>query len=583
MNPNSYWMRAESSVSRRRFIGAGALAATGVAGLTFVGCGDDDDGGNGASPTPSGGQTPGASPTPSEQPRPGGTFRSTGASPIGIQDPHFGATNQWVTPYFADPLLKIGNESRELEPGLVERWEQADDLTVILHLRQGVKFFNLPPANGREMEAKDVVYAIKSMTGAQYPDAAIPFPRRTLFDGMRDAVAVDQRTVRLEFTRPRSDFIIGLAEKRTAVIPEGLREHFGAIDSLHGPRVDRLIGTGPYICEKFDGQSEMIWKKNPDYWDKPYPYIDTIQANVVADANTWATALISGQNYMLLSVQEQTLDLVRRGLSDVQVVKYPPDGFWYHIGLNTRIKPLDDPRVRKAIGLVFDKPAFSQTIFGRDDRRYPGPLPWIYGEALTQEQLAALPGMRSPTSEDIAEARQLVDLAGYGGGFTITITAAVEQLATHQYRSVSEHLKNQVERNIPNARVNIDASNYTAMLAKIGAQNSDFNAYTGGWGHELSPIAMMALSYHSRGGRNFTGYASDRMDGLIDQARSEFDEGRRSSLLKDAQKVALEDWSHIPTHHGQFTALLHPVVRGLDVGSVSSPAYYLRYAWLNQA
>jgi ABC-type oligopeptide transport system substrate-binding subunit len=137
-----------------------------------------------------------------------------------------------------------------------------------------------------------------------------------------------------------------------------------------------------------------------------------------------------------------------------------------------------------------------------------------------------------------------------------------------------------VEKYIPNGKITIDLTTYTAMLAKIGQQDAGWGVYTGGWVHELSPIAMFSVSLISKGARNFTAFSDPKQDALIEQASAEFDEAKRTSLLKDAQNLALQNWSHIPTHHGQFTALIHPSVRNLDVGSAAGPSYYVRYAWL---
>src|SRR5439155_1891994 len=100
-----------------------------------------------------------------------------GQPPVGIQDPPFGPSPNWVTPYFGDSFIKITSQTREVSGGVIEKWEQPDKNTLLLHVRPGVKFFNLPPANGRELEAKDIVYTIRAMTGSQYPDAKRPFPR----------------------------------------------------------------------------------------------------------------------------------------------------------------------------------------------------------------------------------------------------------------------------------------------------------------------------------------------------------------------------------------------------------------------
>src|SRR5881409_323135 len=45
-----------------------------------------------------------------------------------------------------------------VESDLAERWEAPDDTTYIFHLRQGVKWHNKPPVNGRELVAEDIKF-----------------------------------------------------------------------------------------------------------------------------------------------------------------------------------------------------------------------------------------------------------------------------------------------------------------------------------------------------------------------------------------------------------------------------------------
>src|ERR1700752_110027 len=95
----------------------------------------------------------------------GGILRVRGYDPPHF-DPHLTLnfkTNTTVS--FAYSTLvryKVGADVRPgtftVEPHLAERWEQPDDTTYIYHLRQGVKWHNRPPLNGRELVADDVKF-----------------------------------------------------------------------------------------------------------------------------------------------------------------------------------------------------------------------------------------------------------------------------------------------------------------------------------------------------------------------------------------------------------------------------------------
>jgi ABC-type transport system substrate-binding protein len=480
--------------------------------------------------------------------------------------------------YFGDPLLQMGNATRKLVANVIEKWEQPDKTTLVLKVRPGVKFFNMAPANGRELEAKDIVYTIRSMTGSLYPDAKIPFPRKSLFEGASDPVVVDKSTVRMQFSTPRSDILYSLAEDRIAVLPEGLREHFGGFDSLQVARAERLVGTGPFIAEKIDNDTGNTWRRNPDYWNKPFPYLETAQSVVVRDIQSWVAALIAGQNHYVERVTPELVDVAKRGLGDVQVATHASNSF-RRVSFNTRTATFKDVRVRKAIGLMFDKPGFSAAIFGKEYWKYPGPMPFLFPESLTQEELAKMPLFRSPTAEDITEAKALLNAAGLGSGFTTSISAAQDIPGTPAFKQVGEHLKEQVEKNLPGVKVNIDGITYTQVLAKI-AKPDGWDMATISAFPEISPVNNMAVFYHSKGGRNNSGLVNPKMDALIQSAFEELDEAKRTQLLRDAQVEAIATVPDIWTHTGLSITIMRPEVRGLDLGGTFDAHHSVRYAWL---
>jgi peptide/nickel transport system substrate-binding protein len=568
-----------SGLPRRRFLAGGAAIGSAAFAASVVGCGDDD---SSSTSVPSGGSSTApraqaASATAAQQPRQGGTFRLV-TSTVGIQDPHFASVPTYVDAWFGDPFLQISNKTREYRGGIIEKWEQPDSATTILHVRPGVKFFNMAPANGRTVEGKDIVYTARSMTGSLYPDAKIPFPRKGLFTNVKEPVLVDPMTVRLETTAPRSDLMLSIAEYRNAVLPEGLREFFGGYDSLFTPKPERLVGTGPFVCKAIDPQGETIWERNPDYWNKPYPYLDRVQYNNIADRLGNITALIAGQNHTLTFTTPPEVDTLKRGLPDVQLINFPLNGF-YHIGFNARNKFLADPRVRQALTMMFDKPAFSAIVVGKDFWKYSGPLPWGYNEALGQDELASMPVMRSPTAQDISDARKLIDAAGFSSGFAIGHTSPVDVMGVSAFKQVGEHWKEQVEKNLPGVKVNIDASTYTSMLALI-AKPDGWDSYAGGWSQEMTPIQMLQVSYLTKGGRNFTGWGNAQFDKLLDDALAAFDDGKRKGILQDAQRLMLKDVPSFATHQGLTTIALRPEVQNLEIGGVGFMEHWVRYAWL---
>ena len=46
------------------------------------------------------------------------------------------------------------------------------------------------------------------------------------------------------------------------------------------------VGTGPFIFKDYKPGESFTATKNPDYWNKPYPYIDEYETRVIPDALT---------------------------------------------------------------------------------------------------------------------------------------------------------------------------------------------------------------------------------------------------------------------------------------------------------
>src|SRR5215475_9195350 len=100
------------------------------------------------------------------QPRRGGLLRVRGYEPVHF-DPHLTISFKTHTTlsFVYNKLVrhKVGADVPPgtfiVEPDLAERWEELDDTTYVFHLRQGVKWHNKPPLNGRELVAEDVKFS----------------------------------------------------------------------------------------------------------------------------------------------------------------------------------------------------------------------------------------------------------------------------------------------------------------------------------------------------------------------------------------------------------------------------------------
>lgn len=95
-------------------------------------------------------------------------------------------------------------------PAIAQSWELRDPVTLVFHLREGVRFHD-----GRPMTARDVVWSINSMR-----DGTVITPKSASYAAISTVEAPDARTVVVHLKRPDNFLLINLATGAFGVVPE---------------------------------------------------------------------------------------------------------------------------------------------------------------------------------------------------------------------------------------------------------------------------------------------------------------------------------------------------------------------------
>src|SRR5467141_4027966 len=77
----------------------------------------------------------------------------------------------------------------------------------------------------------------------------------------------DKHTIRSHLKTPNTMFPENVAEAVTTIFPREVLEEDGDLKS-------RMIGTGPFILKEHERKVKVVLTRNPEYFDKGYPYID---------------------------------------------------------------------------------------------------------------------------------------------------------------------------------------------------------------------------------------------------------------------------------------------------------------------
>src|SRR5947199_4055149 len=249
-------------VNRREFLRRAGWGGAGM-GVLIVGAGRAHLSAQPVSPYPD------WIPPSSKPPKPGGVLTRASSWDPPVLDPRLtqsiglfqfaGLTSSRLVRY-AFPDEASGTNDLTLKGDLAESWQSSPDYrTWTFKLRQGVKWHNVAPLNGRELTAADVKYCFEA-----YGKEGVQSFTFQEIEGMETP---DKYTLRVHLKTPNTLFPQNVAEHVAIIFAREVLEEDGDLKK-------RLIGTGPYILKEHTRKVRVVLQRNPDYWDKGRPSID---------------------------------------------------------------------------------------------------------------------------------------------------------------------------------------------------------------------------------------------------------------------------------------------------------------------
>jgi len=415
----------------------------------------------------------------------------------------------WTMLLVYDQLIRVAPDGKSLEPGLAESWEISDDLlTYTLHLRDAT--FH----DGSPVTAEDVVYSVSRTA----------FDEASTWKGMVEVIdtieASDDKTVVITLNTVWSPFEADLALFACSIIPKTAHESQGA-DLFNNP-----IGSGPFMLDSWDKGSQMVLKKNPDYWDEGKPYLDELVFTVLIDANSRMLQFQGGELDIATSVPYSQIESLKSN-PDVVVLQDSVARFDY-IGMNVTREPWSDKNLRQAINYavnnqqIIDNVLFGSAVFANTY------LPLMAGHS---ETVTGYPF-------DLDKAKELLAQSAYADGWKgELLISSGDPVADQISQIVAAQMK----------EINGDIT----VIAQEPAANRDAVRVKGEYDWQkgyyttdiIDPDQLTTFAVKSDGGTQaiFTHYVNEEVDALCEQAATEPDWETRLGLYEQIQQMHTDD------------------------------------------
>ncbi|MDR2349559.1 MAG: ABC transporter substrate-binding protein [Deltaproteobacteria bacterium] len=441
-------------------------------------------------------------------------------SPIATLEP----TTDWDGWYVVrvgvgETLVKF-DASMAAEPWLAESWSVGDDkLTWTFKIRDGVKFSNGKPLTAKEV--KESLERVWRLNEKRFRSEFFSY----------DSISADGMNLSIKTKDPTPGLPGMLADPLFLVVDVSADNGDTATE---GP-----VCTGPYKFLPRTG--DTITAVRNDFFRKGRPKLDEVNFITVADPNTRALALQSGDIDMAANMSTVDVPLFI-GNPDFEVEEI--ESLRLVMAFMNPKGALGDENLRKAVKSALDLKTYAEKILSGRFTPGKGPLPPSLGYGFD--------ALVDPYSHDPEKAKTFLAEGGWtdsdGDGF-VDKDGVTPDLDYVYYSGRAEFpLLVEATQNALSdlgIKVTLNLQEYGNFVTSRTNKDFDFlvmNIITAGTG---DPQSFLVSQFETGAFGNSNSYSNEALDALFRKLKVEFDPVERTRLVTEAQKLLVDPPFHI--------------------------------------
>lgn len=488
-------------------------------------------------------------------------------NPLTLQD----ASGREFSYYIFERLMWAADRtSYDVIPWLADSLPQVseDHLTYIFKLKKNITF-----SNGRPMTGDDIIFTFKALMNPLVDAAQL----RNYVENVKtvELTGGDKYTIKFSLSKTYFRSVVAISDiqilSKEVVDPERLTDKYTwddckdmetakknpAIvkfaDFFNSEDVNRspkyLIGSGPYIFEKWETGQFVYFKRNPNYWNKDgqfgMAYPEKLVIRVIQDQSA---AVVAAKNKEIdLMYVVKPADFVKELANPEQYnlkKADPHEPVFSYIGWNMKSPLFSDKKVRLALSYAVDRSIIIDRIhFGlavpiqspvyfEDDKHFNPDLPEIPFDLEKSKQLLKEAGWEDSNGDGILD--KVVD--GNRIDFKFYFLSNTNVARRQALLVITDALKK------IGIISDVQDLEWSVFLQKL--KKHEFDAFMGAWVITDYPPDEYQLFHSSQmksEGSNYVSYSNPEADKLMEDYRIEFDENKRAEMIKKLQKIFYDD------------------------------------------
>jgi peptide/nickel transport system substrate-binding protein len=435
-----------------------------------------------------------------------------------------------------DTLMAIDSSDHpryRLLPSAAESYEESPDhLVFTFKLRKGMRFHD-----GKPVSARDLVATLDKILDPKEPTTSA----RSYYLDVKDYRALDENTFQVSLKKPYFLFLRQIATT-LPILPAHLidKDEFRTNPIHRSP-----LGSGPWKFASWTlDPHQIVLERNEDYWGKK-PYLEKLVFRFVPDPTVANQLFESGEFDLMTQIQPSLwMDMSRNPklIRDFNRIRFYSKNYSW-IGWNEERPFFTDPRVRRALALLFDRDTFNRNVLFDLDK--PTTCHFL------QDSEDCDPGLQ-PLPYDPVRAKAHLKEAGWvdhdgdgvldkdGVKFRFTLLGPASSILMSKLSLVLKESYGRV-----GIEMDISRAEWSVFSKRVA--DRDFDACILMWGDTdaMSDPFQIWHSSQAKAGSNMIGFRNTRADVLIEKARVEFDPVKRSALYRELGRVFYEEQPYL--------------------------------------
>ena len=454
----------------------------------------------------------------------------------------------WIFEQIFQTLYTVTPNGKGVQPMLATSYKvSADKKTYTFTLRSGVKF-----STGQPMTSADVKFSIDQASAAAkgwgYINTAI-----------KSVAAPTPSTVVVTLKYPWAPLLADLSLFSNGIVPAN---YGGKSETAF---YNAPVGTGPFKWDFWHKGSALKLVRNPNYWEKGKPYLNSVTWTDVPSDNTRQLQLKGGQAQIdefpawstvgsLKTTPDVTMNLFNSTRTD-------------YLAFNELRKPFQDVHVRRAISLAVNRAALVKAVlFGNGkpaNSLFPPQVP--YYQAATQ-------GLQF----DLAQAKQEMAKSSVPHGFSTTILVSS---GFSDYVTIATILQSELKP----LGINLKIQQLDPNTANTNQQSLKYDMTLTYWTMDIpdpDELATFGVDPNSGARSFFTAYNNPTVVKATHDAEKTLSTSARQDLYNTVQSDSASDAFMAFLYNSPYAYATSSSVHGFYVTPLGN--YHMENVWLSK-